>query len=56
MKDLAEIFITKIMLSADVQVTFDARRRTDPAETVRGCFFLLLDEPPRWCSAKLSTQ
>ena len=46
MKDLAEIFTTKIMLSADVQVAFDARRRTDPADTVRGQFFLLLDEGP----------
>jgi hypothetical protein len=46
MKDLAEIFITQIMLSADVQVAFDARRRTDPADTVRGRFLLLLDEAP----------
>ena len=46
MKDLAEIFATKLLLSADVQVTFDARRRTDPANTVRGRFFLLLDDVP----------
>jgi hypothetical protein len=44
MKDLTSIFATKILLSADVQVTFDARRRTDPADTVRGRFSLLLDE------------
>ena len=43
MKDLAEIFATKLRLSADVQVAFDARRRTDPADTVRGRFLLLLD-------------
>ena len=46
MKDLADIFATKIMLSEDVQVAFDARRRTDPAGTVRGRFFLRLDEGP----------
>ena len=46
MKDLAEIFVTKLRLSADVQVRFDARRRTDPADTVRGQFLLLLDEGP----------
>ena len=46
MKDLAEIFTTKIRLSAEVQVAFDARRRTDPADTVRGRFLLLLDEGP----------
>ena len=44
MKDLAAIFATTLRLSAEVQVTFDARRRTDPADTVRGRFFLLLDE------------
>ena len=44
MKDLADIFATKIALSEDVQVAFDARRRTDAAHTVRGRFFLLLDE------------
>lgn len=44
MKDLAEIFATTITLSEDVQVAFDARRRTDAAETVRGRFFLRLDE------------
>ena len=44
MKDLAEIFATQLLLSADVQVAFDARRRTDPADTVRGRFLLLLDE------------
>ena len=46
MKDLAAIFATKFLLSADVQVAFDARRRTDPADTVRGRFWLLLDESP----------
>ena len=46
MKDLAEIFATTLLLSADVQVAFDARRRTDAADTVRGRFFLLLDEGP----------
>jgi hypothetical protein len=46
MKDLSAIFTTKIMLSSDVQVTFDARRRADPADTVRGRFWLLLDEGP----------
>jgi hypothetical protein len=46
MQNLAEIFATKILLSAEVQVAFDARRRTDPADTVRGRFFLLLDEGP----------
>ena len=44
MKDLAEIFTTTLTLSADVRVGFDARRRTDPVDTVRGRFFLLLDE------------
>jgi hypothetical protein len=46
MKDLAAIFATKLSLSADVQVAFDTRRRTDPADTVRGRFLLLLDEGP----------
>ena len=46
MKNLAEIFATKLTLSEDVQVGFDARRRTDPADTVRGRFFLFLDEGP----------
>jgi len=46
MKDLAAIFATKLQLSADVQVVFDARRRTDPADTVRGRFLLLPDEWP----------
>ena len=46
MKDLAEIFATKLLLSADVQVTFNARRRTDAADTVRGRFFLLLGDGP----------
>ena len=41
MKDLAAIFATKRLLSANVQVAFDARRRTDPADTVRGRFLLL---------------
>ena len=44
MKDLADIFATQLPLSADVKVAFDARRRTDPADTVRGRFFLRLDE------------
>lgn len=44
MKDLAEIFATTITLSGDVQLTFNARRRTDAAHTVRGRFFLLLDD------------
>ena len=46
MKDLADIFATKLLLSEEVQVTFDARRRTDAPDTVRGRFFLLLDEEP----------
>lgn len=46
MKNLAEIFATKIMLAADIQVAFDARRRTDAVDTVRGRFLLLLDEGP----------
>jgi hypothetical protein len=46
MKDLAAIFATTIQLSAELQVTFDARQRTDPANTVRGRFSLLLDEGP----------
>ena len=44
MKDLADILATTITLAGEVQVRFDARRRTDPADTVRGRFFLLLDE------------
>ena len=44
MKDLAEILATTITLSGDVYVAFDARRRTDAAHTVRGRFFLRLDE------------
>ena len=44
MEDLAEIFATTITLAGEVQVRFDAQRRTDPANTVRGRFFLLLDE------------
>ena len=44
MKDLAEILASKITLSADVQLAFGARRRTDAEHTVRGRFFLLLDE------------
>ncbi|MBF9239972.1 hypothetical protein I2I05_21450 [Hymenobacter sp. BT683] len=44
MKDLADIFATTMALSDEVQVAFDARRRTDPAHTVRGRFFLRLDE------------
>jgi hypothetical protein len=46
MKNLAAIFATKLHLSADVRVTFDTRRRTDPADTVRARFFLVLDEGP----------
>ena len=46
MKDLADILVTTITLSGDVQVAFDARRRTDAAHTVRGRFFLLLDDGP----------
>ena len=46
MKDLAEILATKLLLSEEVQVAFDARRRTDAAGTVRGRFFLLLDDAP----------
>jgi hypothetical protein len=44
MKDLADVLATHITLPGDVRVTFDARRRTDPVGTVRGRFFLLLDE------------
>ena len=44
MNDLAEILATKLLLSEDVQLAFDARRRTDPAHTVRGRFLLQLDE------------
>ena len=44
MKDLATILATKLTLPGDVRLTFDARRRTDPAGTVRGRFFLPLDE------------
>ena len=44
MKDLAEILATKITLSDEVQLVFDARRRTDAEHTVRGRFFLLLDD------------
>jgi hypothetical protein len=46
MQDLAAIFATTLQLSAEVQVAFNARRRTDPADTVRGQFLLLLDEGP----------
>ena len=46
MKDLAAIFATKLQLLTEVQVAFDARKRTDPADTVLGRFFLLLDEAP----------
>jgi len=46
MKDLSAIFATILQLSADVQVAFDARQRTDPADTVRGRFSLLLNEGP----------
>ena len=44
MKDLADILATKITLPGEVQLAFDAHRRTDPADTVRGRFFLPLDE------------
>ena len=44
MKDLADILATKLTLPGEVQLAFDARRRTDPEHTVRGRFFLLLDE------------
>ena len=44
MKDLAEILATKIRLSDDMQLAFDARRRTDAEHTVRGRFFLLVDD------------
>lgn len=44
MKDLADILATTITLAGEVQVRFDARRRTDPVDTVRGQFFLLLDD------------
>ncbi|GAB2720569.1 hypothetical protein GCM10011495_35570 [Hymenobacter frigidus] len=44
MKYLAEIFATTITLAGEVRVRFGVRRRTDPADTVRGRFFLLLDE------------
>jgi len=44
MKDLAAIFATTLTLAGEVQVGVNARRRTDPADTVRGRFFLLLDE------------
>ena len=43
-KDLAKILVTKITPSGEVQVAFDARRRTGPAHTVRGRFFRRLDE------------
>ena len=46
MKDFADIFATKIMLPGEVLLTFSARNRTDPAGTVRGRFFLPLDEGP----------
>ena len=44
MSDLAEIFATTITLAGEVRVRFGTRRRTDAAHTVRGRFFLLLDE------------
>ena len=47
MQNLAEIMATKITLSEDIQVAFDARQQTDPAQTVCGRFFLHLDEGPR---------
>ena len=45
-KGLAGIFATQITLSADIQVVFDARRRTDAVDTVRRRFFMLLAEGP----------
>ena len=45
-KDLAEIPATNITPSGEVQVAFGAGRRTDPAHTLRGRFFRLLDEAP----------
>ena len=44
MKDLADILATTLTLAGEVQVRFDARRRTDPEDTVRGRFFLRLGE------------
>jgi len=44
MQDLADILATKLTLPGDLQLAFAPRRRTDPAGTVRGRFFLLLDE------------
>ena len=44
MKDIANILATTITLAGKVQLTFDARWRTDPAGTIRGHFFLLLNE------------
>ena len=44
MKDLADILATRITLSAGIEGAFDTRRRTDPAHTVRGRFFLRLNE------------
>ena len=44
MKDLADIFATTLTLPGEVQLRFDARRRTDPVGTVRRRFFLPLDE------------
>ena len=38
MKDIANILATTITLAGKVQLTFDARRRTDPAGTIRGHF------------------
>ena len=45
-KDLAKILATKITPSGEVQVAFDAYRRTNPAYTVRGRFFRRLDKAP----------
>ncbi len=44
MKYLADILATKLTLPGDVRLAFDARRRTDPLGTVRGRFFVPLDE------------
>ncbi len=44
MKDLADIFATHLTLPGEVRLTFGPRRRTDPTGTVRGRFFLPLDE------------
>jgi len=42
--DLIDILATTITLAGEAQVRFDARRHTDPADTVRRRLFPLLDE------------